>query len=139
MKQLVIGLSGFTTVGIVIYWVLVFTGVFKVIEVIPGYRNWFMAFLLADAWIAICSLLTAIFLFLDDEKTVLFGLLTGSSLIFLRLYALLYGITTGLIFHPTTDNIIEILTKLYCLSVGAFFIIYFWHLRNTFGNIVERY
>ncbi|MDO9399839.1 MAG: hypothetical protein Q7T79_04125, partial [bacterium] len=113
------------------YWLLVFTGIFEVTEIIPGYRNWFMAFPLADAWIAICSLLAGIFLFLGDKKASLFGLLTGSGLIFLGLNALLYGIITGLIFNLTIDEIIEILIKLYCLSVGTFFIIYFWRLNNA--------
>ena len=135
MKQLTIGLGIFTTAGIVIYWATVFTGIFKVADIIPGYRNWFMAFPLADAWIATCSLLTVIFLLRDDEKAVLFGLLTGSSLIFLGLYALLYGITTGLIFNLTADEVIEIFIKLYCLSVGTLFIGYFWHLRNLLVRI----
>jgi hypothetical protein len=51
------------------------------------------------------------------------------------LYALLYGINTGLIFILTTDELIEIAIKVYCLSVGAFFIIYFWNFaKETLAN-----
>jgi hypothetical protein len=131
MKTLAIGLSLFTIAGIALYWSLVFTGIFKVDDLIPGYRSWFMAFPLADSWIAICALLAGIFLLRGDEKAVLFGLLTASGLIFLGLYALLYGINTGLIFNLTADEVIEILIKAYCLSVGCFFIFYFWNLRTT--------
>ena len=71
-----------------------------------------------------------IFLLRRDARASLFGLLTGSSLIFLGLYALLYGVNTGLLFILTTDELIEIGIKVYCLSVGSFFIIYFWKLAK---------
>ncbi len=47
-KKLAIGLSFFTTFGIFAYWVSVFTGVFPVVELIPGYVDWFMVFPLAS-------------------------------------------------------------------------------------------
>lgn len=130
MRTLALGLTGFTTLGIVVYWSLVFTRVFPVTELVPGYRNWFMSFPLADGWIAAVSLLALVFLLKNDEKAALFGLLTGSSLIFLGLYALLYGVNTGLLFILTTDEIIEIGIKVYCLTVGSFFIVYFWNLAK---------
>jgi len=130
MKTLALIFSAFTVFGIVIYWMLVFTKVFPVTELVPGYKNWFMSFPLADGWIAVVSLLAFVFLLRDDPKASLFGLLTGSSLIFLGLYALLYGINTGLIFNLTMDEIIEIAIKVYCLSAGSFFIIYFWNLTK---------
>ena len=127
MRQLALGLTAFTTIGIIAYWTSVFTGIFKVTELVPGYRNWFMSFPLADGWIAVVSLLAFVFLLQGNDKASLFGLLTGSSLIFLGLYALLYGINTGLLFILTTDELIEIAIKIYCLSVGSFFIVYFWN------------
>ena len=130
MKTLALGLTAFTTLGIVIYWSLVFTRVFPVTDLVPGYRNWFMAFPLADSWIAAVSLLAFIFLFQNNDKAALFGLLTGSSLIFLGLNALLYGVNTGLLFILTVDEIIEIVIKIYCLTVGSFFIVYFWNLAR---------
>jgi hypothetical protein len=131
MKNLAIGLTAFTTFGIAVYWTLVFAGIFKVTELVPGYKNWFMSFPLADGWIAVVSLLAFIFLLQNNDKAVLYGLLTGSSLIFLGLYALLYGINTSLIFTLNMDEIIEIGIKVYCLSVGSFFIMYFWNLIKS--------
>ncbi len=61
MRNLALGLTAFTTFGIVIYWAMAFAGIFKVTELMPGYRNWFMSFPLADGWIAIMSLLAFIF------------------------------------------------------------------------------
>lgn len=131
MRNLALGLTAFTTFGIVVYWTLVFANVFKVTELVPGYKNWFMSFPLADGWIALTSLLAFISLLRNDDKAALFGLLTASSLIFLGLYALLYGINTGLIFNLNMDEIIEIGIKIYCLSVGTFFIVYFWNLISA--------
>lgn len=130
MRTLALGLTGFTTLGIVTYWSLVFTRIFPVTDLVPGYRNWFMSFPLADGWIAVVSLLAFLFLLKNNDKAALFGLLTGSSLIFLGLYALLYGINTGLLFNLNTDEIIEIGIKIYCLTVGSFFIVYFWNLAR---------
>lgn len=130
MRTLALGLTGFTPLGIIGYWSLVFAGIFPVTELVPGYRTWFMSFPLADGWIAAVSLLAFIFLLQNNEKAALFGLLTGSSLIFLGLYALLYGVNTGLLFILTTDEIIEIGIKVYCLTVGSFFIVYFWNLAR---------
>ncbi len=98
-------------------------------ETIPGYQQWFIAFPLADFWIAGCSLLASIFLLRDDERAIPMGISTGSSLIFLGLYALLYGFNTGLLFILTIDEIIEICIKVYCLTVGPYLIISFWQMR----------
>lgn len=130
MKNLAVGLTAFTALGVIVYWTLVFAKIFPVTELAPGYKNWFMSFPLADGWIAVVSLLAFIFLLRDDPRASLFGLLAGSSLIFLGLYALLYGINTGLIFNLTTDEIMEIAIKVYCLTVGSFFIVYFWNLAK---------
>jgi hypothetical protein len=135
MKKLALGLTGFTTMGIISYWTLVFSGTFKVTELVPGYRNWFMSFPLPDGWIAVVSLLAFVFLLQRDRRASLFGMLTGSSLIFLGLYALMYGINTGLLFNLTTDELIEIVIKAYCLSVGTFLIVYFWnYAKESLGG-----
>ena len=130
MKKLALGLTAFTTFGIIVYWITVFAGIFPLTELVPGYLDWFLSFPLADGWIAATSLLAFFYLLQNKEKASLFGILAGSSLIFLGLYALMYGINTGLLFNLTTDELIEIAIKVYCLSVGSFFIIYFWNLTK---------
>ncbi|GDX64806.1 hypothetical protein LBMAG35_16450 [Chlorobiota bacterium] len=126
MKRAMVFLGFFTAAGIIIYWSSVFLGIFKVEDIIPGYKNWFMSFPIADLWIATCALLSSILLLKNNDKSSLFGLLAGSSMIFLGLYALLYGINTRLLFNLTSDEIIEIIIKIYCLSVGTMSIVYFW-------------
>jgi hypothetical protein len=62
MKNYALGLTAFTTFGMVLYWTLVFAGIFGVSELVPGYQNWSMSFPLADDWVAVVSLLAFIFL-----------------------------------------------------------------------------
>lgn len=49
-----------TAVGIVSYWVAIFSGVFSLDELVPGYRNWYLSFPLADLWIAAMSILAIV-------------------------------------------------------------------------------
>lgn len=132
-NRIVLSLLLFTAAGTFSYWVLAFLGAFPVTDIIPGYRDWFMAFPMADAWIIVSALLSAIFLLRGDAKASLSGICSGSAMIFLGLNALLYGINTGLIFNLTVDEIIEIAIKLYCLSVGSYFISHFWNMRNSYA------
>jgi len=117
-----------------LYWALVFSGIFPVKELVPGYVVWFKSFPVADLWIAVSSFLAGIFLLKNKELSVFFGIASGSSLLFLGLYALLYGINTGLLFILTVDEVIEIAIKIYCLSVGTLFMIFFWKIRRTLFN-----
>jgi hypothetical protein len=98
-----------TTFGFVLfYWTLVFFGVFPVTELVAGYVFWFMSFPVADLFLAICALMSLLCFKKNPRKSGFWGAIAGSSLIFLGLYALLYGINTGLIFILTSDEIIEI-------------------------------
>jgi hypothetical protein len=130
-KKIIFGFSIFTAAGILAYWTLVFAGLFSVEEIVPGYQNWFMSFPAADFWIAVNAILLAVFLKKgDDKKSAVFGLLTASGMIFLGLYALVYGINTGLLFNLTADEVVEIIIKVYCLSVGSYFIKHFFTQIN---------
>ena len=60
-----------TGFGITLYWLLVFAGVFPVEEIVPGYKNWFMSFPVADFWIAVCAFLSFKYLKSNDDKAIL--------------------------------------------------------------------
>ncbi len=134
MKKWLIGLSIFTSAGIILYWITVFMGLFPVEELVPGYTLWFMAFPLPDFWIAVNALLAAVLLTKDRGIAVPFGIVSGSSMIFLSLYAGAYGWNSGLICHKTIDTYIEIAIKIYTFSVGLFFIFSYWKLRTVLGR-----
>ena len=121
-------LSLFTALGTTIYWILVFSGIFIINEVVDGYTTWFYSFPLADSWIIFTSAMLAYSIKKEMSKdSFVWGLLTASSMIFLALNGFLFGINTGMLFIMTIDEIIEISIKVYCLSVGGYFI---YHFRN---------
>ena len=117
---------GITAGFIILYWGLVFTGIFPVTELVPGYTSWFMSFPLADLYFATTALISIALMNKNKQLAGVFVVMTGSAMIFLGLYALLYGANTGLLFILTTDEIIEIFIKLYCLTVGSYFIRRAW-------------
>ena len=125
-------LGALTAAAAIVYWALVFTGLFPVTELVPGYRQWFMSFPMADAWIAVTGIWLFIALRRDSPVAAVAAASLGSALLFLGLYALLYGVNTGLLFVLTVDEIIEIAIKLYCLSVGGF-LVWFGIARSSAG------
>lgn len=136
-KKLVVLISTFTAVLGIFYWISVFSGIFPVEELVPGYRNWFMAFPIADSWMFICAILAATYALRNHSLVALFAPLTGASMIFLGLYAFTYGVNTGLLFILTADEIIEIVIKVYCLVAGSMLIYHGWKLGNSrLGRVV---
>ncbi|MBE3561375.1 MAG: hypothetical protein IMW89_19465, partial [Ktedonobacteraceae bacterium] len=85
----------------------------------------------ADGWMFACAILTAIFAWKNQPLAALFAPLTGASMIFLSLYAFTYGANTGLLFHLTADEVIEIAIKIYCLTAGALMIYYGWIFNRS--------
>jgi hypothetical protein len=130
-KKVVVFISIFTAVLGIFYWISVFSGIFPVEELVPGYRNWFMSFPIADSWMFICAICAAIYALRNHSLAALFASLTGASMIFLGLYAFAYGVNTGLLFILTTDEIIEIAIKVYCLAAGSMIIYHGWKLNNS--------
>jgi hypothetical protein len=129
-RKVVISISLFTAVLGIFYWVSVFSGFFPVEELVPGYRNWFMSFPIADSWMFICAIFATVYALKNHSLVALFAPLTGASMIFLGLYAFTYGVNTGLLFILTTDEIIEIAIKIYCLLAGSMIIYHGWKLGN---------
>jgi hypothetical protein len=111
--------GAFTAAAAVAYWLFVFTGTFVVTELVPGYRSWFMAFPLADAWIATTGIWLTMAAARRHRSAPVAAATLGSSLLFLGLYAALYGAQTGLLFNLTSDELVEIAVKVYCVVVGA--------------------
>jgi hypothetical protein len=131
-KKIVIGFSIFTATAGIFYWITVFTGLFPVTELVPGYKTWFMSFPIADSWMFVCAIFAAVYAMKRHPLAALFAPLTGASLIFLGLYAFMYGYNTGLLFILTSDEIIEIIIKIYCLTVGPLLIFHGWKLNSHF-------
>jgi hypothetical protein len=129
-KKIVISLSIFSATAGILYWITVFAGLFPVTELAPGYKTWFMSFPIADSWMFVCAILAAVYAAKNHPLAALFAPLTGASLIFFGLYAFTYGFNTGLLFILTPDEVIEIIIKIYCLSVGSMLIYHGWKLND---------
>lgn len=125
MKKTTAAICLFSALVIILYWAAVFLGLFPVTDIVPGYKSWFMAFPVADLWLAILLFFTAIGLLKESRQAAYFGVAAASSMIFLGLYALTYGFVSGTIFNLNTDTIIEICIKVYCLTVGPLLMVYF--------------
>jgi hypothetical protein len=136
-KKIVIVLAILTAVVGISYWISVFSGLFPVEELVPGYKTWFMSFPIADSWMFACAILTVIFASKKLPLTALFAPLTGASLIFLGLYAFTYGANTGLLFILTPDEIIEIGIKVYCLTAGPLLIFHGWKLNSNHSGLLN--
>lgn len=129
-NKILVGLLLTTSLFVFGYWASVFTGVFPVEEIVPGYKTWFMSFPIPDFYIAICAILSVYHLNSNKKLSGLFGAMTGSGLLFLGLYAGAYGHNTGLLYILTTDEMIEIAIKVYCLTAGTYFVRKSWKLIN---------
>lgn len=121
----------FTAAGISAYWGAVFFGVFPIIELVPGYRSWFMSFPIADFWIAITSIFAVVLASFEKQLSAIAMAAAGSGLIFLGLYAFAYGFNSGLVYELTDEELIEIGIKIYCLAMGA------WLLLSAYLQISE--
>lgn len=124
------GLLIITALFIFAYWTSVFTGVFPVEEITAGYINWFMSFPIPDFYIASCAIFSFYYLNRNKKLAALFGVMTGSGLLFLGLYAISYGHNTGLIYVLTINEMIEIAIKVYCILAGTYFVRSSWKLYN---------
>lgn len=124
-QQIVCLLSFLTGFGILFLWILVWSGIFLVEDKIPGFRNYFTSFQLADMWLAVNAILTGIFILLKNPKMVQCGISLGSAMIFFGLYSFLYDLNTKLLFDFSTGELFGKLITLYNLIGGIFFIVYF--------------
>ena len=119
-----------TSVATLAYWVLYFTsGEVRVRqdEVYLAFENAFPA---ADSWMTICTLLGAIGLLRKQAWGFLFGLLAGSSMIFLGLMDVAFNLNQGIYALGGVETAIEVVINLFCLVVGPLIIIYLWRNRQ---------
>lgn len=106
-------------IGIALYWALVLFQAFPISEKVPGYRNWFMSFAVADFWIFVCSVWA---LLQRTQVRLIPTVAAGSAMIFLAIYALAHGFMTGILTLLDADVFIEIFIKAYCVFAGAYLI-----------------
>lgn len=130
ISQLIVCLMSFLTgFGILSLWILVWLDVFPVEDKVPGFRNYFMSFQLADIWLVVNAILTGTFILLKRPTMILSGISLGSAMVFFGLYSFLYDWNTKLLFDFSTEELLGKLITFYTIIGGMFFIIYFSKLK----------
>lgn len=133
-RMKITGLLSFPTgAGILLQWILVWSGMFPIVESVPGFRNYFFSFVIADFWLIVAAFLTTIFTPRRDPKAILFGIALGSAMIFFSLYAFMYDLNTGLLTNVTADELFGKAVTLYNFLGGVVFMVLSWGSRNAFG------
>lgn len=127
-------LSLATGSGILLQWILVWSGAFPVSESVPGFRNYFLSFGAADLWLVVASFMTGTFILLKDPRALLFGVALGSAMVFFGLYALMYDLNTGLLFDFSAGELFGKAVTLYNLLVGVLLMVLSWRDRDVLGR-----
>ena len=123
-------LSFLTGGGILLQWILVWSGKFPVDESVPGFRNYFLSFQAADLWLVLLAFMTGIFIILRNPKALLFGIALGSAMVFFGLYSWLYDLNTGLFFNFSSSELFGKFVTFYNIFAGLLFISLVWKDRQ---------
>lgn len=130
-SKVLVGVVSFLTgAGILLQWIMVWTGRFPVVESVPGFRNYFLSFIAADLWLVLAAFLTGILILLRDSRAVLFGVALGSAMVFFGLYSLVYDLKTGLFFSFSPDELFGKAVTLYNLLGGCMLMYLSWRDRT---------
>jgi hypothetical protein len=122
-------LSYLTGAGILLQWILVWSGLFPVADNVPGFRNYFISFAAADLWLIIAAFLAGTFILRKDPRALLFGAALGSAMVFFGLYSLLYDLNTGLLFNFSVDELFGKAVTFYNILAGVLFMYLSWKDR----------
>ena len=130
-------LSFLTGVGILVQWILVYSGLFPVTESVPGFRNYFLSFVAADLWLILAAFMTGTFILLRDQRALLSGVALGSAMVFFALYSLMYDLNTGLLVSLSADELFGKGVTLYNLIAGVLFMLFSWKDRRLVPTPIE--
>jgi hypothetical protein len=128
----IVALCVITTAAAIAYWLLFFF--------VPGsvqssgdacYLTFERSFPVADAWMALCTLLCAAALLRRRAISLLWGLLGASAMLYLGCMDVLYDLENGIYAHFSADMAVEAVINVFSLAVGAGFIWWFWRQRAT--------
>ena len=123
-------LSFLTGGGILLQWILVWSGQFPIDESVPGFRSYFLSFQAADFWLIVLAFLTGVCTIRRNPKALLFGIALGSAMVFFGLYSLLYDLNTGLFFDFSASELFGKSVTFYNLLAGLLFIFLSWKDRR---------
>ncbi|HEX5521986.1 MAG TPA: hypothetical protein VFX53_00935 [Pedococcus sp.] len=110
-----------TALVTVAYWLDFFLrGTVQAVE-----EEWYLrferAFPVADGWMAVCSLVSAVGLFTGSSYGTVFGLLAAGALVFLGLMDLTFNLQNGMFrLLPGSGQMwVEVVIVVWCLALGG--------------------
>jgi hypothetical protein len=116
--------------GMVIFWIMFFQTEMFTLSESDVYDAHERSFPLADGYLALCAIICVVGLIRMRNWALLFGLLTGSGLIFLGLMDLLWSYNQGFLNSMDQAAIQSSFITVICLVLGAVTIIYLWRNRE---------
>ena len=125
----IVGLLIFAFLALAVYWVDFFARGDVQVRSDEVYLTFQKAFVLADGWLAACSLIAAVGLWLTRPWGLLFGLLAASSSIFLGLMDVCFNLNEGTYLLSGMPVWIEIAINVTTLGFGAIIIAVLWKRR----------
>ncbi len=114
----------------VLYWVTFFTSGAVQSSSEGGYSAFERAGPAGDAWLAFAAVACALMLARRDSRALLWGLVAGSSFVYLGLLDTLYNLENGKYASIDGAMAVEVVINLFSLSFGPFLIIYVWRHRH---------
>jgi multisubunit Na+/H+ antiporter MnhG subunit len=124
--------------GTFAFWAVFFTSGAVSASNDPAYLEHERSFPLADAYMAIATLIAAVGLFRRRSWAVLYGIMAGSGIIFLGLMDTLYALQQGLISDLSFPSIETAIICASCLILGPVTIAYIWRNRHALEYEVSR-
>jgi hypothetical protein len=119
-----------SVVADVLYWTTFFTSGAVQTSSEAAYIAFERAFPAADAWLALAAAASALLLPRRDPRALLWGLIAGSSFVYLGLLDVLYNLENGKYASIDGAMAAEIVINLFSLSFGPFLIVYVWRHRH---------
>ena len=117
-RRLLGALLGVTGMGTTAFWVLFFTGKIKATETEQD-EAFEHAFPLADSWMSALCMLAAWHLWRGEREGVFLGTAAGSSLVFLALLDILYGLENRKYWPLDGDRSLMLGINLWTLGLGC--------------------
>ncbi|MGC2761967.1 MAG: hypothetical protein WA206_11690 [Candidatus Binatus sp.] len=114
----------------VLYWVTFFTSGAVQSSSEAAYIAFERAFPAGDAWLAFAAVACASMLARRDSRALLWGLVAGSSFVYLGLLDTLYNLENGKYASIDGAMAVEVMINLFSLTFGPFLIIYVWRHRR---------
>jgi hypothetical protein len=128
-----------TAVGTLIFWVTFFADLEAqrsgyLASRCDAWFAWEMSFPLADGWMAATAILGAVGLWRMRPTGLLFGLVSGSAMVFLGLMDVLFFLQNGLYLPLAGEVAVELFIHIWTAAFGLFVIAYIWAQRALLNH-----